>query len=118
MAVRQHLYELQQQKLVAAEERPVPRGRPAKYWHLTPQADQLFPQAYAELSVALIDAVGRAYGKDGLLRVLDARYQSQRSAYTEQIPASLPLREKLKLLARIRTNEGYMAEVKSRNERS
>ena len=34
MAVRQHLYALQEEKLVAAEERPVPLGRPAKFWRL------------------------------------------------------------------------------------
>ena len=56
MAVRQHLYQLQEEKLVTAEERPVPLGRPAKYWQLTRKADRLFPDAYAELSVALIDA--------------------------------------------------------------
>src|SRR4029077_7163267 len=58
MAVRQHLYALQREKLVTAEERPVPIGRPAKHWRLTRQADRLFPDAYAELSVALIGAVG------------------------------------------------------------
>src|SRR4051812_44118654 len=57
MAVRQHLYALQHEQLVTAEERAVPIGRPAKYWRLTRQADTLFPDAYAELNVALIDAV-------------------------------------------------------------
>jgi len=52
MAVRQHLYALQREQLVTAEERPVPIGRPAKYWRLTRQADRLFPDAYAELNVA------------------------------------------------------------------
>ena len=54
MAVRQHLYALQREKLVTAEERKGARGRPAKYWQLTREADRLFPDAYAELSVALI----------------------------------------------------------------
>src|SRR5882724_13618817 len=62
MAVRQHLYELQREKLVSAQERPVPLGRPAKYWRLTREADRLFPEAYAEISVALIDAVGATFG--------------------------------------------------------
>ena len=53
MAVRQHLYALQREGLVTAEERPVPIGRPAKFWRLTREADRLFPEAYAELSVAL-----------------------------------------------------------------
>lgn len=113
MAVRQHLYELEQQKLVAAEERPVPLGRPAKYWQLTRKADRLFPQAYAELSVSLIDAVGRAFGDNGLQQVLNARYRQQLATYGEQIPSSLPLKEKVRRLARIRTDEGYMAQVRA-----
>src|SRR6516225_3638651 len=70
MAVRQHLYALQQQKLVTADERPVPVGRPVKHWRLTREADRLFPDGYAELSVALIDALGDAFGAEGLERVL------------------------------------------------
>jgi predicted ArsR family transcriptional regulator len=112
MAVRQHLYELQEQDIVAAEERPVPLGRPAKYWRLTRKADRLFPEAYAELSVALIDAVGNAFGEGGLNQVLEARYKTQLMQYRQRIPSSLPLKEKLKRLADIRTKEGYMAVVK------
>jgi predicted ArsR family transcriptional regulator len=112
MAVRQHLYELQRQKLVTAEERPVPLGRPAKYWQLTLRADRLFPEAYAELSVALIDAMGDAFGQTGLERVLQSRSAKQRTDYLGRIPRSLPLKAKLRRLARIRTDEGYMAEVR------
>src|ERR1043166_2877369 len=65
MAVRQHLYALQREGLVTAEERPVPIGRPAKFWRLTPDADHLFPEAYAELSVALIDSVKVPFGAWG-----------------------------------------------------
>jgi predicted ArsR family transcriptional regulator len=118
MAVRQHLYELQAQQLVVAEERPAPLGRPAKYWQLTRKADRLFPQAYAELSLSLIDAVDRAFGENGLQRVINARCQQQLALYREQIPASLPLKEKLKRLVRIRTTEGYMAELKPEKEGS
>ena len=66
MAVRQHLYGLQQEKLVSAEERPGPLGRPAKYWRLTREADRLFPDAYAELSVSLISAVGNTFVPKGI----------------------------------------------------
>jgi predicted ArsR family transcriptional regulator len=111
MAVRQHLYALQREKLVHAEQRPVPLGRPAKYWQLTREADRLFPDAYAELSVALIDALGDAFGERGVKRVLDTRLARQRSDYARRIPASLPLKEKVRHLARLRTEEGYMAEV-------
>jgi predicted ArsR family transcriptional regulator len=112
MAVRQHLYALQREKLVTAEPRPVPLGRPVKYWKLTREADRLFPDAYAELSVALIDAMGDAFGDAGLKRVLESRCARQQADYRKRIPGSLSLKEKLLRLARIRTEEGYMADLK------
>jgi len=111
MAVRQHLYALQEQKLVAAEERVTGVGRPTKFWSLTRDADRLFPDAYAELSVSLLDALGEAYGAAGLQKVLESRSQRQRAAYRAKITRSMSLKEKLQQLARLRTEEGYMAEV-------
>ena len=120
MAVRQHLYALQQEKLVTAtperqsrEGGPVPVGRPAKFWRLTPEANRLFPDAYAELSVALIDAVGDAFGPAGMERLLGARLTKQRADYAARMDSTGSLGVKLQQLARIRTEEGYMAEVKA-----
>jgi predicted ArsR family transcriptional regulator len=113
MAVRQHLYALQREKLVTAEERPVPIGRPAKHWRLTRRADGLFPDAYAELNVALIEAVGETFGSDGLQRVIASREAKQRADYGRRIVPVAPLKERLRQLARIRTDEGYMAEVRA-----
>jgi predicted ArsR family transcriptional regulator len=113
MAVRQHLYSLQREGLVTAEERPVPIGRPAKFWRLTPDADHLFPEAYAELSVALIDSVKDAFGEEGLERVLTSRCARQRMDYTKRIPPRATLEKKLRELAKVRTEEGYMAEIRS-----
>ena len=112
MAVRQHLYALQQEKLVTAEVRPVPRGRPAKYWSLTPDAARLFPDAYAELSVALLTAVEDTFGPSGMRRLLGTRLTHQQADYASRIPPSLPLEKKLQRLATVRTEEGYMAEVR------
>jgi predicted ArsR family transcriptional regulator len=73
MGVRRHLCALQRESLVTAKERPVPIGRPAKFWQLTRAADRLFPEAYAELNVALIDAVQETFGAEGLNRILVSR---------------------------------------------
>jgi predicted ArsR family transcriptional regulator len=113
MAIRQHLYLLQDQKMVTAKERPVPLGRPAKYWELTRQADRLFPDAYAELSLSLIDSLKNAFGADGLQRILEHRTARQGASYSARILPTMPLRRKLQKLAQIRTEEGYMAEVRS-----
>jgi predicted ArsR family transcriptional regulator len=112
MAVRQHLYALQREQLVASDEQPVPIGRPAKHWRLTRQADTLFPDAYAELNVALIDAVGQTFGPKGLQRVIESRSATQKVDYARRIVPSAPLKERLRQLAGVRTEEGYMAEVR------
>src|SRR5205823_1766813 len=91
MAVRQHLYALQEEKLVAAEARRGPRGRPAKYWRLTREADRLFPDAYAELSVALIGALGDVFGPSGVQKVVDSRCAAQRVLYRARVPRQAPL---------------------------
>jgi len=113
MAIRQHLYLLQDEKMVTAKERPVPMGRPAKYWELTRKADRLFPDAYAELSVSLIDSLNDAFGAEGLEKILERRTARQRASYSARILSTMPLRRKLQKLAEIRTDEGYMAEVRS-----
>jgi predicted ArsR family transcriptional regulator len=112
MAVRQHLYALQDERLVTAEERPAPRGRPVKYWMLTPDAARLFPEAYAELSVALLSAVEDTFGENGMQRLLDTRLTRQQADYATRIPASLSVEKKLQRLAQLRSAEGYMAEVR------
>jgi predicted ArsR family transcriptional regulator len=112
MAVRQHLYALQQEKLVSAEERRAPVGRPVKFWRLTKDAERLFPDAYAELNAALITSVQDAFGPDGMARLLDARLARQRADYRSRITASAPLATRVRELAQIRAEEGYMAEVK------
>src|SRR4026209_548771 len=112
MAVRQHLYALQREGLVTSEERPVPIGRPAKFWQLTREADPFFPEAYAELSVALIDSVKDAFGDEGLERVLTSRCARQRVDYGKRIRPGDSLKRKLEELAKVRTEEGYMAEVR------
>ena len=118
MAVRQHLYALQREGLVASEERPVPIGRPAKFWRLTREADHLFPEAYAELSVALIDSVKDAFGQEGLERVLTSRCARQRVDYGKRIKTKDTLDRKLAELAKVRTEEGYMAEVRKEDDGS
>jgi predicted ArsR family transcriptional regulator len=113
MAIRQHLYLLRDQKMVTAQERSVPLGRPAKHWQLTRNADRLFPDAYAELSVSLLESLNDAFGAEGLARILERRGARQQASYSARILPAMPLRKKLQVLAELRTEEGYMAEVRS-----
>ncbi|NER78631.1 MAG: transcriptional regulator [Leptolyngbya sp. SIO1D8] len=111
MAVRQHLYALQAEGLVTYQEDPRPKGRPAKLWQLTPAADHLFPEGYAELTVGLLTAMTEVFGEAGMTQLLAARTHQQIAAYTKPIAKQETLMAQLEALAALRTEEGYMAEV-------
>ena len=111
MAVRQHLYELQERGLVTYDETPRPVGRPAKLWRLTPDADAFFPNGHADLVVGLIATMRNTFGDDGMERVLAARSKEQIATYRHAMRPNDSLRRRLQALAKIRTDEGYMASV-------
>ncbi len=117
MAVRQHLYELLQQKLVTFVEQPRPLGRPAKLWKLTPGADRFYPDGHANLTVDLLDAIGKTFGDKGLEQLVELRAKNQKADYARRITAE-SLERRLQALVKIRTSEGYMAELKKRRDGS
>jgi predicted ArsR family transcriptional regulator len=116
MAVRQHLYALQDENLVTYRQESRPMGRPAKLWYLTPAADRFFPEGYAELTLSLLQSVESVFGQEGLDRLLDVRTQQQTENYQQQMANQTSLAQRLQKLAEIRTQEGYMAEVKAEED--
>jgi predicted ArsR family transcriptional regulator len=116
MAVRLHLYALQAEQLVTYQEEARPVGRPAKLWRLTPAADRLFPEGYAELALSLVSSIGKAFGKAGLERLLAIRTRTQVAEYRRQMTGAGSLRKRLKALAAVRTAEGYMADVEAQSD--
>jgi predicted ArsR family transcriptional regulator len=111
MAVRQHLYALAKRKLVTSQEDPRPLGRPAKLWQLTAAANEVFPNAHADLTLSLIESVRETFGETGTSRLIAARSKQQIEAYRAKVPRTGPLRKRLEALAKLRTQEGYMAEL-------
>lgn len=111
MAIRLHLYGLEQEGFITPGEQRRSRGRPAKVWSLTPAADALFPDRHSDLTLSLLEATRAVHGEAGLRKVLAALSRRQADAYRKRIPARAPLSRRLKVLAEIRTEEGYMMEV-------
>lgn len=118
MAVRQHLYALQDEQLVTYQEESRPMGRPAKLWQLTAAADRFFPDGHAELTLSLLNSVKQAFGEVGLDRLLEVRSQQQLESYSQQMKGKRSLKQRLNKLVEIRTNEGYMAEVQAQADGS
>jgi predicted ArsR family transcriptional regulator len=112
MAVRQHLYALEAEGIVVAEQQARPRGRPIKLWRLTGAAEPFFPDGHAELTLGLLDAMTEAFGARGLDKLVAARTTAQRAAYGARIQPRWPLKRRVEALAKIRAEEGYMAEAR------
>lgn len=111
MAVRQHLYDLQEQDLVDFKEEQRSMGRPAKMWFLTAEANRLFPDGYATLTVSLIESMREAFGDEGLEKLLSVYSNKQLSEYQSKTAKHRTIREKLDAFAEARTAEGFMAEI-------
>lgn len=112
MAARLHLYELEKEGLVAARSEAQGRGRPTKLWSLTDEASRVFPDAHQGLAVDLIRQVESVFGAEGLARIIGAHGERQKRDYRERLAGAKTLGERVKRLARMRAEEGYMAEAR------
>ncbi len=118
MAVRQHLYKLQDEGSVNCRERAQGVGRPEKFWALTQYANRFFPDDHSSFVVKLIEAMGSKYGTKALQGILKSAIGNQISTYRDKISKNASLQKKLTHLAELRTAEGYMAEVGSKDRAS
>lgn len=118
MAIRLHLYDLQERGLVDSQDQPRPKGRPAKMWFLTDAADEFFPDGHADLLVDLLDSVAETFGEDAVTKLAFARGDKQLKRYQKEVDPDARLRTRLDRLAKLRTAEGYMAEVERQDDGS
>ena len=117
-AIRQHLDQLEVGGLVCKTPPSLTssgtsvrgRGRPAAAWSLTEMASEIFPDRHGELTVDLLSSIRQAVGDDGLDRILAKRSQGQRQAYARTV-GDTPVKVRAQALARLRSEEGYMAEL-------
>ena len=120
MAVRQHLYGFGREGLVAFTDQRRPIGRPVRVWRLTERAAARFPESHAELTLEMIAAVRATFGEEGLDRLLAERTRLQLRAYRERIRGASDgsLESRVRVLAAIRREQGYMAECVTRADGS
>ena len=112
MAVRFHLGALHIRGLARFADQARPRGRPIQMWTATPEARAHFPDSHGALAADLIAQAQRAFGEEGVDKMLKLRTADQEKTYRAQTDAKSTLKGKLDALARLREAEGYMAEVR------
>src|SRR5258705_13335976 len=112
VAARQQLGRLLEKGLVAFEDRREGVGRPKRVWSMSEAGHARFPDSHASMTIDLIQAIGAAFGSEGLDRVIFFNETATPQIYTERLRPGRSLAERAKLLAEQRDEEGYMAEVK------
>jgi predicted ArsR family transcriptional regulator len=112
MAIRQQLYRLRDSGLVTYEDERRKVGRPARIWRITEKAQARFPDSHAELTVEMLAIIRATFGERGIDRLMTERARLQTKAYGEQLRAvGKSLEARVKALAKIRAEQGYMAEA-------
>jgi len=111
MGVRQHLQALEESGDISFEDKKALRGRPTRYWALTTKSNSRFSDRHEELTVQLIDSVKSVFGDSGLEQLISHREQASLDLYQTALADKESLEEKLNILAELRTQEGYMANV-------
>ena len=111
MAVHKHLSVLQQRGLVEAIENRGRVGRPKMIYQLTSQSKTVFPKSYSAIATHALDFIEKNMGKEGVEKVLRERQSELFDQYYKRL-RDMDFDMQVKELARLRDEEGYMAESK------
>ena len=109
-AVRHHLKELEAQGLITYEREHRGVGAPVFLYSLSPAGEALFPRRYEETLTALLDRIVEREGRAAAVALLEshvAELAGRVGAALQDVPAD----RRLAVVARVRTEQGYMAEA-------
>jgi len=120
MGAHKQLKALQEQGLVVCHE-PVDRatepaaaaGRPARSWALTAAGHGRFPDRHGDLAVQLIRHASELLGPAALELLISARERDSEALYLARLSACPDLGARVRVLAELRAEEGYMASAQA-----
>ena len=114
MGVRQHLADLETKGLLAqTQQERQTRGRPVHLWKLTKSGHNRFPDSHSQTTLELIDVIRSSLGEESLNQLIDSRSKKVEVNYRAELTAAAPgLQKQIERLAQLRSDEGYMAEVR------
>jgi predicted ArsR family transcriptional regulator len=118
MGVRQHLARLAADELVAHSDERRSVGRPKRHWQLTPKSEARFPDSHAQVTVELLGAVGKLFGEAGLDKLIAERERETLVRYAPALARAKSPAARVRALAGLRSEEGYLAESKSEKDGS
>jgi len=113
-AVRHHLKELEAEGLVGYEREHREVGAPAFLYSLSSAGEALFPRRYEETLTALLDRIVEREGREAAIGLLEAHIAGLASRLRAELEGASP-EQRLHALARVRSDQGYMAEATGGN---
>ena len=118
VGARQHLNKLLEHSLVTYEDVREEVGRPKRYWSISEQGQQQFPDTHAQLTIELLDSIRSVFGEDGLGQLITQREGETLKRYQAGLASEKTLKAKVRQLAALRDAEGYMADWEQREDGS
>lgn len=109
-----HLTRLEGDGLVERSYRAGQVGRPRVQFRLSSGASSLFPHGYTEMSLCALEFIERRLGRPAVAELLAQRAAEVADKSRARVAGS-SLAQRVEELARIRTENGYMAELAGRH---
>lgn len=118
MGARQHLLDMEKKGDISHADKKAKRGRPTRYWSLTSQSYQYFPDRHDELAAQMVESVKVVFGEQGLEQLISHREKQSYNDYKKIISKHTSLIDQLEALAGLRSAEGYMASIEYDQEQN
>ena len=112
MGIKQHCLTLQRDGYLDTWRRPQKMGRPEMVYRLTRRSQDLFPVDSNEFTVEMLASAKEIYGANAPEKLLYNIFEKRTQALRAKVKGDSVV-ERAKWLAKVRDNEGYMAQYLS-----
>jgi predicted ArsR family transcriptional regulator len=116
MGVKQHCVAMEKEGYLDTWRRPKGMGRPEKAYRLTPFAQDFFPTEYSSFTCEILDSIYQVYGPSAPDKILFNIYRNETQKLIGRMSGD-SLEERIRCLASLREESGYMSEYAFNNEK-
>src|SRR5919108_4875668 len=109
MGIKQHCLTLQRDCYLDTWRRPQKMGRPEMVYRLTRRSHDLFPTDSNQFTLELLQSLREIYGANAPEKLLYNVFERRTTALKAKVKGE-DVAERAKWLAKVRDNEGYMAQ--------
>lgn len=109
MGVKQHCIALEREGYLDTWRRPKGMGRPEKAYRLTEVAQEFFPTESSNFTAEILESIQEVYGPTAADKILFNIYKNESLKIREKVKGGT-LEQKLRQLANLRDERGYMSE--------